>query len=761
MRIAMIVGTFGKISEKFVLDQIAGLIDLGHEVEIFARSVANEAIVHPDVVRYGLREKLHVLGIPSGGSWRYILRALIVAVTVIPHHPILVFKMIFSYWDWDALFLLAKLHDRKFDLVFAQFGPNGELAAQLKKAGMRWPLLTIFRGYDIRQAVQRGAKIYSSLFRVGDLFLGVSQDIVAQLCRLGVAAERIRHLPGGVDLDKFHPPSDRKPWEPSQRLVLLTVARLHQVKGLAYGIRAFKALVERNHDLNLEYRLVGAGPQEKELRQLVGDLGLEKEVLFLGPFAEDQVASQYRQAHLFMLPSVAEGLPVVAQEAMASELPVVATVVGGVGELLVHGETGLLVPPKDAQALADGLQQLIDSRDTWQELGQRGRRLVASKYEIKQQNRELEQICLRLVAHARNKIPVESVKNCRAGMVTAIIPVRNRSDELAGCLSGLLSQWRHFPLQVIVVDDASTDDGTRNLAALHPQVTYIRTDVPRGSAFAKNLGLSLAEGEFVLFLDSDVTFLSNTTLQTMVATMSDDLQCGQVGGEAIVDCAEKVKFIFGRHIDEKTGMSQIQFIPAEQAGSRRFRCDYVPTSNCMVRRDVALHVCGFDDAYSSLGEDKDFGYRVKQLGLRSYVLSDSAVWHHFSTTGRTGSGLRKQFRTQIRFILRHFGLSGVVKMLPGIFLEAVFGRTRAGNENSDPDVQRFQKYYRETLLQLKPARNLIDTIWQNVYRGGLFLSAVLWNVSKTRRLRPCGSIHFDFQGRNSSGIDSQIRNPQS
>ncbi len=87
MRIAMIVGTFGKISEKFVLDQIAGLIDLGHEVEIFARSVANEAVVHPDVVRYGLREKLHVLGIPSGGSWRYILRALIVAVTVIPPSP--------------------------------------------------------------------------------------------------------------------------------------------------------------------------------------------------------------------------------------------------------------------------------------------------------------------------------------------------------------------------------------------------------------------------------------------------------------------------------------------------------------------------------------------------------------------------------------------------------------------------------------------------------------------------------------------------
>lgn len=746
MRIAMIVNTFGKPSEKFVLDQVTGLIDLGHDVEIFARGVTSGTVVHPDVARYGLAEKLHVLGIPSGNRRRYTWRALAVAVTVIPRHPVRACRMIFRYRDWDALFLLAKLRDAKFDLVLAQFGPNGELAARLKRAGMPWPLLTIFRGYDVRQAVQRGAKIYASLFRFGDLFLGVSQDLVDQLCRLGVAPERIRRLPTSVDLGKFHPPSERTAWEPTQRLVLLTVARLHPIKGLEYGIQAVKALLERHGNLKLEYRLVGAGPLEAELRQLVGELGLEREVVFLGALAEDEVAAHYRQAHLFMLPSLAEGLPVALLEAMASELPIVATDVGGVGELLVHGETGLLVPPQDPQALADALARLIDSRSTWREMGQSVRRVVAAHYEIKQRNRELEQLCLRLVASARNQISVDSASNCRAGMVTAIIPVRNRSAELAGCLSGLLSQRRELPLQVIVVDDGSTDDGARNLCARHPEVTYIRTDPPRGSAFAKNLGLSRAEGEFVLFLDSDVTFVSDLTLQTMVATLRDDPRCGQVGGEAIVDGGGKVKFIFGRHIDERTGMSRIQFIAADAAGSDRFDCDYVPTSNCMVRRDVAVRLCGFDDAHPGLGEDKDFGYRVKQLGLRSYVLADSVVWHHFSAAGRTDSGLRKQLRTQVRFLLRHFGLSGVVKMLPLVFRQAVLGRAEVHKEPlHDQHIQHFQEHYRETLLQLKTARHSVEALWQHARHGALLLAAVLWNLSKARRLRPHGSIHFDFK----------------
>jgi colanic acid/amylovoran biosynthesis glycosyltransferase len=399
MRIAMIVSQLGRLSEKFILDQIVGLIELGHHVEIFARRTNGATVVHPDVDRFALRERLHVLA-PSGrGGWRRALKTSVVALETLRHRPLSALRAVLRR-DWDALSLLAKARDRDFDLVVAQFGPNGELAARVKGAAGQWPLATIFRGYDVRRALEHGAAIYRTLFARGDLFLGVSQEIVRELDRLGLPPEKILHHPSGVDLGCFHAAADRS-WSPAERLVLLTVARLHPVKGLANGIRALRTLLRRRPDLLVEYRLVGEGPQEKELRELVGSEGLDAQVAFLGPLPADCVAAQYRQAHLFVLPSLAEGLPVAVQEAMASELPVVASAVGGVPELVVDGETGRLVPPNDVEALADALEWLIERSDAWQRMGRCARRRVAERYALRKQNQELERICWRLVMAAR------------------------------------------------------------------------------------------------------------------------------------------------------------------------------------------------------------------------------------------------------------------------------------------------------------------------------------------------------------------------
>ena len=399
MRIAMVVSQLGRISEKFVLDQIVGLIELGHHVEIFARRANRATVEHPEVDRFALRERLHVLAPSAQGGWRRALKTSIVALETMRHRPLFVLRAVLRR-DWDALFLLAKVRDRYFDLVLAQFGPNGELAARVKGAAGRWPLATIFRGYDVRRAQEHGAAIYRTLFARGDLFLGVSQEIVKELHRLGVPAEKILYHPSGVDLDRFHA-GDERSWARPERLVLLTVARLHPVKGVANGIRAVKTLLQRHPDLLVEYRLVGEGRQEKELRELVSKEGLDAQVTFLGALPADRVAAELRQAHILVLPSLAEGLPVVVQEAMASELPVVASGVGGVAELVVDGETGRLVPPNDVEALADALERLIEQSGAWRRMGRCARRRVAARYALRQQNRELERICSRLVMAAR------------------------------------------------------------------------------------------------------------------------------------------------------------------------------------------------------------------------------------------------------------------------------------------------------------------------------------------------------------------------
>jgi glycosyltransferase involved in cell wall biosynthesis len=92
------------------------------------------------------------------------------------------------------------------------------------------------------------------------------------------------------------------------------------------------------------------------------------------------MALQYATADLFTLPSRMENFPLVLLEAMASGLPVAATAVGGVPELVVHGETGLLVPPNDPDALADAINDLLDDPEEMEEMGARGRQLVSDHY---------------------------------------------------------------------------------------------------------------------------------------------------------------------------------------------------------------------------------------------------------------------------------------------------------------------------------------------------------------------------------------------
>ena len=401
MRIAVLVDSFPALSETFVLDQVAGLLDRGHEVEIFSRGRSRDPIAHPAVAEYDLNRRVHVLDIPVRNRLRYLTAAMTAAFRVARRSPRVVLNSMncFKYPDWDAIFLLAKSYDRKYDVVVAQFGPNGEIAARLKEAGVSWPVLTVFHGYDIRWANERGARIYDALFRVGDRFLGVSQEICDRLRLLGADASRIAELPSGIDVGMFCRDPASHEWSPEQTVVLLTVARLHPVKGLAHGLEAFRLVRERRPDIRLEYRLVGLGPQEAELRELAARLAIDQQVHFLGGATREEVVAQYRRAQMFVSPSIAEGLPTSLREAMACELPVVATSVGGTREFVRDGENGILVPPGNPMALADGILQLLETPSAWRAMGSRARESIVSKYELTAITRELERMCLQVVDH--------------------------------------------------------------------------------------------------------------------------------------------------------------------------------------------------------------------------------------------------------------------------------------------------------------------------------------------------------------------------
>jgi glycosyltransferase involved in cell wall biosynthesis len=162
---------------------------------------------------------------------------------------------------------------------------------------------------------------------------------------------RIVHC--GVDPARYGHPDART------GKTLMFVGRLAAVKGVLVLLDALVKARTAHPDLRLV--LVGDGPERPRIVARVAELGLQACVEFAGYRTQDEVANLLAGADAFVLPSFAEGVPVVLMEAMASGLPVIATRVAGVPELVTDGETGLLVPPGDTASLARAIVDLLDT----------------------------------------------------------------------------------------------------------------------------------------------------------------------------------------------------------------------------------------------------------------------------------------------------------------------------------------------------------------------------------------------------------------
>ena len=138
----------------------------------------------------------------------------------------------------------------------------------------------------------------------------------------------------------------------------------------------------------------------ERLRRFTADLGVQEHVVFEGARNQDEVVELYGRADLFALASFAEGVPVVLMEAMAMEVPCVATWVNGIPELIQDGEEGLLVAPSTEEQLAGAMERVLGDPALGRRLGQAGRRRVLAEYNLKNNSAELAEIFRRRLAGA-------------------------------------------------------------------------------------------------------------------------------------------------------------------------------------------------------------------------------------------------------------------------------------------------------------------------------------------------------------------------
>lgn len=172
---------------------------------------------------------------------------------------------------------------------------------------------------------------------------------------------------------------------PPDAPVLATVAVQREPKGIQHMLAALPAVAAAFP--TVRYLLVGDGPHRPALEQQARELGLADRVVFAG--AREDVPRLLAAADIFVLPSLTEALPTVVAEAMAAGLPIVATTVGGIPEMVRHGEAALLVPPSDPEALAAAVLRLLANPRQASAMGRSGRRLVAERFDIRTQARAL------------------------------------------------------------------------------------------------------------------------------------------------------------------------------------------------------------------------------------------------------------------------------------------------------------------------------------------------------------------------------------
>ena len=397
MKIAFVVSKFPILSQTFILNQITGLLDLGHEVEIFAKSDPDEATVHPDVSKYALMQRLHRrAGMHKAGTTR-ILIAVRIVLTALITHPLRSLKCLAVVAGHRNLRTLRWLEvclqfrDMHFDIIHCHFGPNGNIGAALKAIDPHAKLVTTFHGFDTRMYPRiHGEDVYRRLFVQADLFTANTSFTKQQVIKLGCDESKIAILPVGLRIERFA--FQTRTLTPGQPVRILTIGRLVEKKGHEYVLRAL-AQVGRKHD-NIFYTIAGDGPMQDSMRSLVAELHLNN-VEFVGELAEDAILELYRQAHLFALASVTaadgdqEGQALVLQEAQACGIPVISTIHNGIPDGVMDGQSGFLVPEKDVAALADKLQYLIENPELWESMGRQGRSFVEKHYDIKMLNKRL------------------------------------------------------------------------------------------------------------------------------------------------------------------------------------------------------------------------------------------------------------------------------------------------------------------------------------------------------------------------------------
>lgn len=370
MRIGYLSDIFPKTSETFILNEVAGL-GKSHGVRVFAlESEKVKGTENFDVTYFKKRLVKDGLSSIKAGFEKELLKR-----SAKEHY----FRMVAQYFN-------EYIKDE--EILHRHFATNSIVYYLSKISNIpytitthAWDLFAKERYVHLESILRNARKVitiseFNKNFMIENFGMKY-QDI--EVVRMGIDPERFAPTRPKGDIRKF-----------------LSVGRLVEKKGLEYSIGAVGKLVGRNQDI--EYTIIGSGPEESRLRAKIKDLKLEDRIRIKSNISQKELIDEYRKAGIFILPCIRardgdmDGIPVVLMEAMAMEKLVISTDISGIGELIDHKRSGLLVTPKDEEELSKAIEMVLTKDVDYESLSKVARSEVIKNFNLKHQISSMDRI---------------------------------------------------------------------------------------------------------------------------------------------------------------------------------------------------------------------------------------------------------------------------------------------------------------------------------------------------------------------------------
>jgi colanic acid/amylovoran biosynthesis glycosyltransferase len=392
MKIAYLVSRFPLLSETFILREMIEVEKLGYQIVLYPIICQDQPVIHDEAKSWVSRANCIPFISPA---------VLMENIRLFLQNPVRYFYLLWQVFAGNLssldflirdLYLFPKavytakcLQIEGVDHIHAHYATHPGFEAWLinKLTGISYSITVHSHDiYDCQAMLEPKLRDAIFIAPISNYNINYMEQIVGEWIR-----EKCHVVHCGIDVSRFYPAARKRHRKESDVFELIQVGTFHWKKGQLYLIRAMALL--RDRGLRIRLRIIGDGVERPKLEKEIENLNLNSLVLLLGAKTQAEVAVLLPEADCYIQSSVSEGIPVAIMEAMASGLPVVATNITGIPELVLHNQTGLLVPPADVQALADAIYFIMSDPEMSAEMGRLGRLFVQREFDLQKNTAKL------------------------------------------------------------------------------------------------------------------------------------------------------------------------------------------------------------------------------------------------------------------------------------------------------------------------------------------------------------------------------------